>query len=165
VSQETVARPFQVILLKQSFSLKRYLCDTYDTSHRLLPAVGDPKRYAVLQWVHAAEATFALHSISVMYARWHQKSGDPKETEIGLSKNIQNDLDFLNAELEKSKGKFLFGDELTVADIQMHFSVAFILARELGTLGKRWERCEKFVKDCEATESYKKAVEKTGHSF
>jgi glutathione S-transferase len=82
-----------------------------------------------------------------------------------LSKNIQNDLDFMEAELEKSNGKFLFGDELTVADIQMHFSIAFILARELGTFGKRWERCEKFVRDCEAMESYKRAVEKTGHEF
>jgi glutathione S-transferase len=115
--------------------------------------------------VHASEGTFALHGISVMYARWHQKSGDPKETEIGLSKNIQADLDFMTAELGKSSGKFLFGDQLSVADIQMHFSVAFILQRELGTLGKRWERLEKYVRDCEATESYKKAVEKTGHSF
>lgn len=119
----------------------------------------------MLQWVHAAEGTFALHAISVMYARWHQKSGDPKETEIGLSKNIQNDLDFMTAELEKGNGKFLFGDEITVADIQMHFSIAFILGRELGTLGKRWERLETYVKDCEALESYTQAVEKTGHSF
>jgi glutathione S-transferase len=144
---------------------KRYLCDVYDTSHRLLPSVGDPKRYAVLQWVHASEGTFALHGIAVLYARWHQKSGDPKETEVGLSKNIQADLDFMTAELGKSNGKFLFGDELTVADIQMHFSVAFILKRELGTFGKRWERLEKYIEDCGATESYKKAVEKTGHSF
>lgn len=71
----------------------------------------------------------------------------------------------MTAELEKSSGKFLFGDELSVADIQMHFSVSFILKRELGTLGKRWERLEKYVKDCEATESYKAAVERTGHSF
>jgi glutathione S-transferase len=32
-------------------------------------------------------------------------------------------------------------------------------------MGKRWERLEKYVKDCEATESYKQAVEKTGHQF
>ena len=100
-----------------------------------------------------------------MYARWHQKTGDPKETEKGLSKNIHNDLDFMTAELEKSNGKFLFGDEITLADIQMHFSIAFILGRDLGLLGKRWERLEKYVKDCEATESYKQAVEKTGHEF
>jgi glutathione S-transferase len=101
----------------------------------------------------------------VLYARWHQKSGDPKETEIGLSKNIQGDLDFLTAELDKSDGKFLFGDDLSLADIQMHFTVAFILAMELGTLGRRWERLERYVRDCEGMESYKAAVEKTGHSF
>lgn len=145
--------------------MSRYLCDVYDKSHRLLPPVGDPKRYAILQWVHAAEGTFALHGISVMYARWHQHTGDPKETEKGLSKNIHNDLDFMTAELEKSSGKFLFGDEITLADIQMHFSIAFILARDLGLMGKRWEKLEKYLKDCESTESYKQAVEKTGHQF
>ena len=119
----------------------------------------------MLQWVHAAEGTFALHGISVMYARWHQKTGDPAQTEIGLSKNIQADLDFATAELEKSSGKFLFGDQISVADIMMHFSIAFVLKRELGTLGKRWERLERYVRECEETESYKAAVEKTGHSF
>jgi len=100
-----------------------------------------------------------------MYARWHQKTGDPAQTEIGLSKNIQADLDFMTAELGKSEGKFLFGDEVTVADIMMHFSVAFVLKRELGTLGRRWERLERYVGDCEGTESYKAAVERTGHAF
>ncbi|KAM0712117.1 hypothetical protein Q7P37_011211 [Cladosporium fusiforme] len=131
----------------------------------LLPPLGDPKRYAVLQWVHAAEGTIALHGIAVMYARWHQKSGSVEETEIGLSKNIQNDLNYVTAELEKSGGKFLFGDQLSLADIQVHFSVAFVLGMKLGTLGKRWERLEQYVKDCEDTESYKQAVEKTGHKL
>lgn len=82
-----------------------------------------------------------------------------------MSKNIHNDLDFMTAELGKSSGKFLFGDEITLADIQMHFSIAFILARDLGLLGRKWERLEKYVKDCEATDSYKQAVKKTGHKF
>lgn len=148
-----------------SLSSSRYLCDAYDTSHRLLPPLGDPKRYAVLQWVHAAEGTLALHGIAVLYARWHQKSGSVEETEVGLSKNVQNDLNYVTAELEKSGGRFLFGDQLTLADIQVHFSLAFVLGKELGTQGKRWERLEQYVKDCEATESYKQAVEKTGHAI
>lgn len=119
----------------------------------------------MLQWVHAAEATFALHGIAVLYARWHQKSGSVEETEAGLSKNVLNDLDFLTAELDKSPGKFLFGDELTVADIQVHFSVAFVLARQLGLQGRRFERLERYLRDCEGTESYKAAVEKTGHEM
>lgn len=145
--------------------MTRYLCDKYDKEHRLLPPVGDPKRYAVLQWVHAAEATYTLHSIAILYARWHQQSGNVEETEARLSKNVQNDLNYFQSELKKSGGKFLFGDQPTVADMQMHFSLSFIVARELGTKDMKLDRIQQYVKDCEAVPSYKAAVEKTGHTL
>ena len=143
----------------------RYLCDTYDKQHRLLPALGDPKRYKVLQWIHAAEATWALHGISILYARWNQKDGDVKKTEEGMSRNVIKDMNFLESELKKSGGKFLLGDSITAADTMMHFSAVFILARELGVKSKDYPGIERYIKDCEATESYKKAVDKTGHSL
>ncbi len=145
--------------------LHRYLCDKYDKQHKLLPPVGDPKRYEALQWVHAAEATWTLHGIAVLYVRWHQKDGDVKKTEQGLSKNIINDFNLLEATLKQSSGKFLFGNEISVADTMMHFSTSFILARELGVKAEDYPRCKQYVQDCEATASYKKAVEKTGHKL
>ena len=148
-----------------SDKLRRYLCDTYDKQHRLLPALGDPKRYQVLQWVHAAEATWALHGISILYARWNQKDGDVAKTEEGMSKNVIKDMDFLESALQNSKGKFLLGDTVTAADSMMQFSAVFILARELGIKGKNYPEVERWIKDCEATESYKKAVQRTGHSL
>jgi len=54
---------------------------------------------------------------------------------------------------------------LTAADMMMLFSVQFILARELGTKGKSWKKVNEWVERCEATESYKKAVEKSGHTL
>nr|OQO32083.1 hypothetical protein B0A51_00621 [Rachicladosporium sp. CCFEE 5018] len=153
------------LTLAESGNIAEYLCDTYDTSRRLLPDLGNPKRYAVLQWVHASEATFALHGLAILYARWNQKSGNVEETEAGLSKNVIKDLEYFEAELTKSSAKFLFGDEVTAADISMHFSLVFILARELGTKGRKFERTEKYIKDCEATESYRKAVQKSGHQL
>ncbi|KAK5167060.1 uncharacterized protein LTR77_007790 [Saxophila tyrrhenica] len=153
------------VTLYESGNIAEYLCDTYDKQHRLLPPLGDPKRYEVLQWVHAAEATWALHGIAILYVRWHQKDGDVKKTEEGLSKNVINDMNLLESTLEKSSGKFLLGDKVTVADTLMHFSAVFILARDLGVKGEDYPRCKKFIQDCEATESYKKAVERTGHSL
>lgn len=143
----------------------RYLCDTYDKQHKFLPPVGDPKRYQVLQWVHAAEATFALHGISILYARWNQKEGDVAKTEEGMSKNIKKDMDYLDAELKKSGGPFLFGDSPNAADFMVEFSAVFVLARELGVKGKDYPGIEKYIAQCEATEAYKKAVEKTGHKL
>lgn len=137
----------------------------YDTQHRLLPPVGDPTRYKVLQWVHASEATYLLHGLAVLYAKWNQKDGDVQQTIAGMSKNMINDLNYLESELGKSNGKFLLGDKLTVADIMMHFSARFILVRELGTMGKTWPKIEEWLDNCEATSSYKAAVEKTGHKL
>lgn len=143
----------------------RYLCDKYDTQHRLLPAVGDPARYNVLQWVHASEAMYLLHGLAVLYAKWNQKDGDVEQTIAGLSKNVINDLNYLESELGKSNGKFLFGDKLTAADVMMHFSARFMLVRELGTMGKKWPKIEEWLDNCEATPSYKAAVDKTGHKL
>lgn len=143
----------------------RYLCDKYDTAHKVLPQLGSAQRYRVLQWVHAAEATFALHGLSILYARWFQKGGDVSATEAGMAGNVGKDMDYLEAELGKSSGAFLFGDKPTAADIMMAFSAQFILARELGTKGKEWKGVNAWLKACEGTESYKRAVEKTGHQL
>lgn len=127
--------------------------------------MGDPARYKVLQWIHASEATYALHGLACLYARWFQVGGEPEKTVEGLSKNVVRDFDYLEAELGKSGGKFLLGDSLTAADIMMHFSARFILLRELGTQGKTWPKVNRWLDECEATESYQAAVKKTGHEL
>lgn len=144
----------------------RYLCDAYDKQNKFLAPVGNPKRYAALQWVHAAEATWALHGLAILYARWNQKDGDVKKTEEGMGRNVVKDMDLLEQTLKDSPGKFLFGDEVSVADTMMHFSAVFILARELGGVkGEGYPRVVKYIQDCEGTPAYKRAVEKTGHSL
>lgn len=118
-----------------------------------------------MRWIHAAEGTYALHALAILYTRWFG-AGTPDaaaKIEDSMSVNVGKDMDYLEAALNKSSGKFLVGDHVTVADCMMLFSAQFILARELGTKGKKWERIDQWIKDCENTESYKKAVEKTGH--
>jgi len=108
-----------------------------------------------------------LHAIGITYARWF--GGDHTEAiksiEEGMSKNVQKDFDLLEQELGKSSGKFLLGDQVTVADIMMHFSASFILARGLGTSGKSYPNVEQWIKDCEATETFQKAVKRTGYDL
>jgi glutathione S-transferase len=146
--------------------LQRYLCEKYDTSSKLLPK-DSATRVQCLRWVHAAEATYALHALAILYTRWFgaDNPAAAEKTEEGMSVNVCKDMDFLEKELGKSKGKFLVGDSVTVADCMMLFSAQFILARQLGTKGKKWEKIEKWIADCEATESYKRAIEKTGHKL
>jgi glutathione S-transferase len=113
-----------------------YLCETYDKHGKLLPL--DPaQRVKVRQWVHASEATFALHALAILYARWHIQ-GAPEG---------------------------LCGDHITAADIMMQFSADFILARELGTQGKEWPNINKWLEACKKTDTYQRAVKKTGHKL
>ena len=86
--------------------------------------------------MHAAEATWALHALAILYARGNQKDGDVAKTEEGLSRNVIKDMDFLEAELGKSKGKFLLGDYVTAADCMMHFSAVFISDTRIGHKGE-----------------------------
>lgn len=150
------------------YCIYRYLCDHYDPEHRLLPPISDKlRRSQVQRWVHAAEGTYALHGLPILYTRWFGANvpDAAKEIEQGMSVNVQKDLDFLEKELAKSHGQFLVGDSLTIADIVMLFSVQFIFARKLGTEGKKWEKVSAWVERCEATDSYQKAVKKTGHKL
>jgi glutathione S-transferase len=151
----------------ESLIYHSYLCETYDKSNRLLPT--DPvQRNKVRQWVHAAEATFALHGLGILYARWHvidAPEGTVERAEERMSANVQNDLSWLESELSLSSGKFLCGDHVTAADVMMQFSADFILMRELGTQGKEWPNINKWLDACKNTDSYKRAVEKTGHKL
>lgn len=152
------------------FYCSRYLSDTFDPQNtlHLLPPPGTPLRYKTLQWIHASEATFLLHGLACLYVQWHQRDGDVQKTLQGLSGNVVKDLDYLESHLQKQQegGGFIMGGKnITAADIMMQFSVRFILTRELGTQGVekgRWERVEGWLELCEGTESYKRAVERTG---
>lgn len=113
-----------------------------------------------------------VHGLAVLYAKWnfpaalkesHAEEMDKMIAAIGV--NVQKDFDWLETALGHSTGQFLVGNQVTAADIMMLFSVQFILARELGTKGKSWPKVNEWVQRCEATESYKKAVEKSGHTL
>jgi glutathione S-transferase len=144
-----------------------YLCETYDKAGKLLPT--DPsQRVKVRQWIHASEATFALHALAILYARWNIKDapeGTIEAAEERMSVNVQNDMSWLETELSLSQGQFLCGDHVTAADIMMQFSAEFILARELGTGGKEWPNVNKWLEACRKTEGYQRAIKKTGHKL
>ena len=110
-----------------------------------------------------------IHGLAVLYARWQMPEAGKKdilpEMEKKLSKNVQGDLDWLESELQAGNGNFLVGDHVTAADTMMGFSAQFILTRKLGTGDRRWPAIEAWLQNIESQASYKKAVEKTGHSL
>ncbi|KAH3920719.1 hypothetical protein HBH56_008930 [Parastagonospora nodorum] len=155
------------LTIGESGAINDYLCETYDKEGKLLPT--DPaQRVKVRQWIHASEATFALHALAILYARWNVKDvpeGALEAAEERMAVNVQNDMSWLETELSLSPGQFLCGDHVTAADIMMQFSAQFILARDLGTLGKEWPNINKWLEACKKTDSYQRAVKKTGYEL
>lgn len=153
-----------------------YIIEKYDTTGKLQSS--DPQERAkTREWVHAAEGMFALHGIAILYARWHlpeeAKAALP-EMEEKLSRNVRNDLDWIEGHLKQQSTKFLMGDTVSVADIMMQFSIEFIYARNLGLnaeeVGKkgdygRWPETKKWLIHCMDEPGFKRAVAKSGYTL
>ncbi|KUJ20002.1 thioredoxin-like protein [Mollisia scopiformis] len=144
------------ITLCESGAIAEYLVEKYDEEGRMGGGgEGERERERVRMWVHAAEGTFMVHCLAVTYARWFatrgmRDSGALAELEGGLGVNVGKDLDWLERELEGRR-----------------ICVQFIFARDL-TAGRKvgeWKNVERWIRECEATESYKRAVKKTGHEM
>ncbi|KAL5373349.1 hypothetical protein DPSP01_012791 [Paraphaeosphaeria sporulosa] len=91
------------ITVYESGAITEYLCSTYDAQHKFIPS-STTERIKVLQWLHAAEATFLLHALAITYVRWNIPSsaaeqGVLEQMEAGLAVNVQKDLDWLETEL------------------------------------------------------------------
>lgn len=150
----------------------RYLIQTYDKSHALLPT--DPSvRWKAYEWLHASEGTFALHALAILYTRWQlpePAQAHLPEMEKKLSANVHNDLNWIENTLVEQAGKgkeYLVGEGFTVADVMMQFTIEFIFTRELGIKGMddKWPETRKWLKRCMDRPAFKKAVEKTGYTL
>lgn len=129
------------------------------------------------EWVHAAEGVFGLHGLAVLYARWTipEKHKDGlQEMEEKLSKNMHNDLDWIEGHLKQQDTKFLMGDKVSVADIMMQFSIEFIYTRKLGLNAEeagekggdgRWPETKRWLDRCMNEPAFKRAKEKSGYTL
>jgi glutathione S-transferase len=151
----------------ESGAICEYLCQKYDKEGRLTGGNDDQAKARILEWTHAAEGTFAIHALALLYAKWNVPADSWAATEKALSVNVQKDLDWLDSELAKSKSGWLVGDHLSLADIMVHFSVEFIFARRLGVKGREgdWKNVEVWEKRCRESASFKRAVEKSGYTL
>ena len=122
------------------------------------------QRTQVRIWMSASEGTFLTHALAIMYGSGAAANAADKIS-TGLTPQVHRDFDWLEAELKKGSGRFLVGDHLTAADIMMGFSVAFIFKMGLGVKGKTWPAVNAWLASVEGTETYQRAVEKTGHTL
>lgn len=126
---------------------------------------GDPVAAAqVRAWFSYSEGTLLTHAIPITYCRWMMpeegKSALP-ELEQRLGNNVRLDLQYIEDSLAKNPSGFLVGDTLTLADIQLGFSVMFVLVRGLGA---KWAEADlphskKWIKMLLARDACKRAIE------
>jgi glutathione S-transferase len=156
-------------VIQESSAITEYLCEKYDQQHRVMPA-DVIQRARVREWMAASEGTFMMHGIAIMYARarlpQNHKDAWPEMNKV-MSGNIHNALNWLDGHLKpihQEGGKYLVGENLTAADINMLFGLQLIYNRKLGLEGtdQRWEHVEKWIREMQEEESWKNAVEKTG---
>lgn len=166
------------IVISESGAIVEYLLDTYDTNHSLMPPPANAAgRAKVQEWLHAAEGTFLLPAMPVLYTRWHVPEDTPDRSKLlavleeKLSANVSNSFDWLEGELQVQKARgsgWLVGDQLTAADIVLQFSVQFIMERKLAVGGRgegKWPEVEAWLRRTESAPAYQKAVSKTGHTL
>ena len=164
--------------LLESGMILQHLCDKYDAKEgRLLPLMDFSNKQQtrarddVIMWLHAAEGTIMTHAIAILYAKWQfpaelaEKYPEAAEEMVQkLTPNVTNDLRWVEKTLNENGG-WLVGGKLTAADIMTEFSVDWLLERELGAKKGDFPTIDRWLDRCHETESWKRAVEKSGHTL
>lgn len=146
----------------------------------LLEKSGRSAAQAERMWCFYSEGTLLLHALSITYARWSLGSdGDAgseaalKKCETFMAKNVQNDLDYVESQLAEQakraggadKEIFLVGQELSVADVMMAFSVEFAIKKDLGIEGRTWPTINRWLASLEKRPAYIKARREAPHEL
>lgn len=76
----------------------------------------------VRKWIHAAEATFCMHALPILYLRWFgseemKKNGELDRMEQRMSVSVRKDLAWLDRVLKEGHSKYLVDDRLSGGDM------------------------------------------------
>ena len=115
--------------------IQQYITDSY-YAEKLLPPVGDMKRYKVLEWVNYVATDFHSGSYSPLF-----NSNIPKEVKEGVFvPKLISKLDFVNKHLAHSE--YLTGNTFTVADAYLYVTLRWMGVANLKI--STWPNLEKF---------------------
>ena len=157
------------VTVAESGAIVEYLLDTYGEG-RLRPAVGTPGRRQFIYWLHFAEGSAMppllmklvfdkVRSAPVpFFIKPIVKGIADKVTTSFIAPNINNQLDFMEAELAKQP--WFAGADLSAADIQMSFPLEAASAR--AGLGPSRPRLTDWLQRIHARAAYRRALEVGG---
>ena len=156
------------VTLAESGAIIEYVLEKYGRG-RLVPKPGSPEKLRYLYWIHFAEGS-AMPPLVMKLVLSRMAKGAPlivrpvaralaKRVQEGfVEPNITRQLDFMEAELERST--WFAGNEFTAADIQMSFPLEAAAAR--AGLDATRPKLGEFLHRIHAREAYRAALEKGG---
>ncbi|CAO1624318.1 unnamed protein product [Parajaminaea phylloscopi] len=154
----------------ESVACIQYLVDRYGTESPLLPRQDWPVRARIQSWMSFCETTM-LHSLAIVYARWFtpESAGDVLGAlEDKMSANVCKDLDLMEEALRHNRQQFgeshgfLAGGHFSMADVANAFSAEYVIAKQVGTAGRKWPGIERWLKTIEARPAYQEALGDAG---
>ena len=157
------------LTLAESGAIVEYLVERYGNG-RLIPPPGTRERLRYSYWMHFAEGSAMPPLLMKLIFDRMEKGPMPffvRPVARGIAgrvkkgfiePNIARQLDFMEAELEKSP--WFAGEEFSAADIQMSFPVEAAAAR--GGLDAKRPRLMSFLARIHARAAYRRALERGG---
>jgi glutathione S-transferase len=157
------------LTLAESGAIVEYLVERYGAG-RLIPPPGTRERLRYSYWMHFAEGSAMPPLLMKLIFDRMEKGPMPffvRPVARGIAgrvkkgfiePNIARQLDFMEAELEKSA--WFAGAEFTAADIQMSFPLEAATAR--GGLDAKRPRLMDFLARIHARPAYRRALERGG---
>ena len=157
------------LTLAESGAIVEYLVERYGEG-RLIPPPGTRERLRYSYWMHFAEGSAMPPLLMKLIFDRMEKGPMPffvRPVARGIAgrlkkgfiePNIARQLDFMEAELEKSP--WFAGDQFTAADIQMSFPLEAAAAR--GGLDAKRPRLMDFLARIHARPAYRRALERGG---
>ncbi|MCW5891180.1 MAG: glutathione S-transferase [bacterium] len=140
--------------IAESGAIVDYLIRRYGEG-RLQPDPASPDYDRYVEWLHYAEGSAMLPLMLQLYTMRLGDGGAPLKPRIDAE--IANHLGYVDAAL--AGRRFLVGDELTGADVQMTFVGE--VARMFGQLAS-WPNLAAYVERMHARPAFRRAVERGG---
>ena len=106
----------------------------------------------------------------ITYSRWFMPEAHQDalpELEKSLATNVKLDLQYIDDHLAQSASGFLEGNDLTLAEIMLAFSVQFVLVRGLGAKWAEpgYENIKAWIRRLQGREGWQRATRNGEDSY
>jgi len=142
-------------VIAESGAIMEYVVERY-ANGRLAPAKNSQAFETYRYWMHYAEGSLMTPLLIKLYLGLVGDAAKPVIERV--EGNVRAHVDFIEQSLRSSK--FLVGDEMTAADLQLSFPMELIATQ--GMLSDAYPKSRAWLKGLHERSAYQRALEKGG---